>query len=171
MPQCEDNPPSLEDIAADVTENCTTDRIDSFNSKLSFSDSLIHELEKSRKHQSSFHNWWSQRKGCITASRFHEFNQKVQTLYKNCLKPVKCRILTLLLRIVEPKELKNVESLEWGKKNEKNAAESFMKVEGKKHTNPKLLSYGLYLFKPHSYIGATPDNILKCECCPISCIE
>ena len=128
---------------------------------MSFSDSLIHELEKSRKNQSCFHNWCSQRKGCITASRFHEFNQKVQTLYKNSLKPVKCRITPLLLRVVEPKELKNVESLEWGKKNEKNAAESFMKIEGKKHTNPKLLSYGLYLFKPHSYTGATPDNVVK----------
>ena len=51
--QCEDIPPSLEDIAADVTENCTNDRIDSFNSKLSFSDSQNHELEKVTKNQSN----------------------------------------------------------------------------------------------------------------------
>lgn len=46
-----------------------------------------------------------------------------------------------------------------------------MKIEGKKHTNQKLLTCGLYLFKPHPYIGATPDNISKCDCCPKSCIE
>ena len=43
--QQEDIPPSLEHIAADVTENCTNNRIDCFNSKLSFSDSQIHKLE------------------------------------------------------------------------------------------------------------------------------
>ena len=32
-----------------------------------------------------------------------------------------------LLSIAEPKELKNVESIEWGKTNEKYAAEGFMK--------------------------------------------
>ena len=66
----------------------------------------------------NFHNWWPQNKGRITASRLHEVNQKVQTFYKNGLKPLKCRIKPLL-SIVEPKELKNVESLEWRKKNEK----------------------------------------------------
>ena len=71
------------------------------------------------------------------------------------MKHVKCRITPLLLSIVEPKEFKNVESLVWGKKNEKNTAENFMKTEGKKHTNPKLLTCGLYLFKPHPYIGAS----------------
>ena len=47
------------------------------------------------------------------------------------------------------------------KKNEKYAAENFMKIEGKKHKNTKLLTCGLYLFKPHPYLGATPDNILN----------
>ena len=56
----------------------------------------------------------------------------MQTLCKNRLKPVKCRVTPLLSSIVEPKEFKNVESLVWGKKNEKNTAENFMKIEGKK---------------------------------------
>ena len=105
-----------------VTENCANDRIDSFNSKLSSSDSQTHELEKATRNQSTSHNWWSQRKGRITASRFHEVNQKVQTIYKNRLKAVTCRTTPLLLSIVEPKALRNIESLEWGKKNEKNAS-------------------------------------------------
>ena len=43
-----------------------------------------------------------------------------------------------------------------------------MKIEGKKHQSPKLLTCGLYLFKPHTYylsLGATPENILKYDCC------
>ena len=132
LPQCKDIHPSLEDIAADVMENCTNDQIDSFNSKMSFSDSQIHELEKATRNQSNSNNWWSQRKERIPPSRFHEINQKMQMLYKNYLKPVKCRMTPLLLSIVEPKELQIVKSLKMGKKNEKNTAESFMKTEGKK---------------------------------------
>ena len=132
LPQCKDIHPSLEDIAADVMENCTNDQIDSFNSKMSFSDSQIHELEKATRNQSNSKNWWSQRKERITPSRFHEINQKMQMLYENYLKPVKCRMTPLLLSIVEPKELKIVKSLKGGKKNEKNTAERFMKTEGKK---------------------------------------
>ena len=78
------------------------------------------------------------------------------------------------MSIVELKELKNVEALEWGKKNEKkkkkNAVESCMKIAGKRDTNLKLLTCGLYLFKPNPYVGETPDNILKYDCCPKSCI-
>ena len=70
-----------------------------------------------------------------------------------------------LLTIIEPKELKNVESVELGKTYEKYAIEGFMKIEGKKHQNPKLITCGLYLFKSHPYFVATPDNILKCVCC------
>ena len=46
-----------------------------------------------------------------------------------------------------------------------------MKIEGKKHQNPKLLTCGLHLLKPHPYIGATPDNTLKCDCCPKASVE
>ena len=56
LPQCKDIHPSLEDIAADVMENCTNDQIDSFNSKMSFSDSQIHELEKATRNQSNSNN-------------------------------------------------------------------------------------------------------------------
>ena len=56
LPQCKDIHPSLEDIAADVMENCTNDQIDSFNSKMSFSDSQIHELEKATRNQSNSKN-------------------------------------------------------------------------------------------------------------------
>ena len=61
--------------------------------------------------------------------------------------------------------LTNVPSLEWGKKNEGKAAEAFMKVEGIRHKHPKLILCGLFVFKPHPYLGATPDNIFICKCC------
>ena len=92
-------------------------------------------------------------------------------MYKNKLKPVKCRVTPLLRSTVKLEELKYFESIELGKTNEKYAAEGFMKTGGKKHQNAKLLACSLYLFKPHPYIGAAPDNILKCDCCSKSCVE
>ena len=64
--------------------------------------------------------------------------------------------------------LKNVPALEWGKAN---AAEAFMRLEGKKHTNSKFTVCRLFLLKSHPYIGATPDNIFQCNCCIKSCVE
>ena len=77
----------------------------------------------------------------------------MEVMYRNRLTPVRCRVKPLLLSIVEPKELKNTESIEWVKTNEKCAAEGFIQIKGKKHQNPKLLTCGLYLFKPHAYMG------------------
>ena len=53
---------------------------------------------KSYKKPVNFRNRRSQRKCCIATSRFHEINRKMEPLYKNRLKPVKCRITPLLLR-------------------------------------------------------------------------
>ena len=165
-------PLPLVDIAANVIKSAPKDLIDAFLKELSFNDSQLLELEKSTRSQSNSTSWWDQRKGRITASRFHTVHQKMQILYKNRQKSVKCKVTPLILDIVEPKELKNVPSLEWGKENENKALEAFMKVEGKQHKQPKLLPSGLFLFKPHPYIGATPDSIFICKCCKNKyCVE
>ena len=57
----------------------------------------------------------------------------MEVMYRNRLTPVRCRVKPLLLSIVEPKELKNTESIEWVKTNEKCAAEGFIQIKGKKH--------------------------------------
>ena len=120
------------------------------------------------KSQSSSRDWHEQRKGRITASKFHDVHSKIQALSR---KGKACRVTPLILAIVEPNILLNIPSLEWGKQNEKNAAEAFMQQEGKHHENAKLIPCGLYLYKPHPYIGATPDNIFQCKCCSPSLVE
>ena len=77
----------------------------------------------------------------------------MEVMYRNRLIHVKCRVTPLLLSTVEPKELKNTESIEWVKINEKCAAKGFIQIKGKKHQTPKLLTCGLYLFKPHACMG------------------
>ena len=54
LPQCEDIPPSLEDIAQEVNSCSDNSNVNNlFTSKLSFNDSQIHELEKETRNQSN----------------------------------------------------------------------------------------------------------------------
>ena len=46
-----------------------------------------------------------------------------------------------------------------------------MKHEGQKHACPKLIVCGLYIYKSHSHMGATPDNIFTCSCWENTCVE
>ena len=40
-----------------------------------------------------------------------------------------------------------------------------MKHDCQKHKFPKLINCGVYIYKPHPYMGAMPDNIFTCACC------
>ena len=148
-----------ENIRASMPEASSDDLIKTFSDQLSFNDSQLSELEKVSRNQSDSKSRWEQRKGRISASKFHEVFSKVQVLFRNRGKPLKCKVSPLILSLVDPQKLKNIPSLEWGKSHETSAAEAFMKYEGEKrgHNIPKLLTSGLYVSKPHPYLGATPS--------------
>nr|XP_047128367.1 uncharacterized protein LOC124809022 [Hydra vulgaris] len=174
-------PPPDNDVPLPITEiasaarscfptelSCVTDR---FLGMLTFNDNQLQELEKATRNQSHSNQWWEQRRGRITSSCFYSIHQKVTSLLRSHDKDVKCKVAPLLKAIVDPVELKNVAPLNWGKENEKNAAKIFMSTEGVRHQNPKLITCGLFVHKPHPYLGASPDNIFQCRCCLKSCVE
>ena len=111
----------------------------SFSEQLSFNDDQIKELEKMTQNQSASSCWWDQRIGCINALRFGDVH-KVSSINKKNAKGRKVNVTSLILSFVQPEKLQNVPSLQWGRTNESDAAESFMKHEGQKHTCPKLMS-------------------------------
>lgn len=39
------------------------------------------------------------------------------------------------------------------------------------HSNATLKDCGLFVMQDHPYIGASPDGILSCDCCPLSVLE
>ena len=167
-PLHEDAPPPLQIIADSVQDGMqdnSQDVIDRFTNCLTFNDRQIHELEKCTRNQSNSQYWWDQRKGRITASHFHKVHTKMQTILRRRGNPVKTCVTPLIQELVDPVPLEKIPSLDWGKSNEHNAAAAFMKLEGVKHSHPKLLPCGLFILKSHPYIGATPDNIFTCKCC------
>ena len=84
----------------------------------------------------------------------------MQAILRRRGNPVKTRVTPLIQELVDPVPLEKIPSLDWGKNNEHNAAAAFMKLEGVKHSHPKLLPCGLFIMKSH---GATPDNIFTCK--------
>ena len=94
-PACYDVPPSITDIALTVnthTNKASPDQlIEKFVSLLSFNDSQISELEKATRNQASSKVWWDQRKGRITASRFHDVHTKIQGILRRKDKVIKSR--------------------------------------------------------------------------------
>ena len=51
------------------------------------------------------------------------------------------------------------------------AANVFFSVMKLKHKNSKMVEYGLFLDKVSPVIGASPDRIFCCDCCPPACAE
>ena len=134
-----------------------------------FLESLHFTQEQCDAIESLCSEWVEQRKGRITASKFHEVHTKVNTLMAGRKKVVKTN--PLIARIVHHQSLDNVPPIQWGKTHEKDALDAFIRVEGPKHKNMKLKEVGLILKKDLPYIGASPDAIGMCDCCGTFVVE
>ena len=54
---------------------------------------------------------------------------------------------------------------------EDQAANSFFEAMKTDHKNLKLKTCGLFIDKSIPIIGASPDRIMTCDCCPPACVE
>ena len=52
-----------------------------------------------------------------------------------------------------------------------NAVNKFCEIFSNSHKNAQLVECGLFLDKMHPYIGASPDRMVTCDCCPKACVE
>ena len=68
-------------------------------------------------------------------------------------------------------DLASIPVVQWGTKNEAKAVKAFAEKFLPGHQYGELLDCGIMLEAARSYIGATPDKILKCSCHGISVIE
>ena len=77
----------------------------------------------------------------------------------------------LIARIVHHQSLNNVPAMQWGRANEKDALDAFVKTEGPKHTSVQIFQAGLFVKMDLPYIGAGPDAIGTCDCCGTFIVE
>ena len=58
-----------------------------------------------------------------------------------------------------------VKSLMWGIENEQNAREQYLEQVKDEHTELSCTSSGPRVNPRYPHLGATPDGIVKCDCC------
>ena len=158
-------PPSIESIAS------TCNEIEEFEAKifdLNLNENDVNLIEENTRVQGG-QVWMAQRKGRITASKFHRVNSRMNTYEKNCdidMKPVISEVLDY------NKPSSDLKALKYGRRQEQNACDTFesvLKNEG--HRNVKVEKCGLFVNSSAPYLGASPDRIVSCSCCPKRVLE
>ena len=149
-----------------------SDSVESFHGNLCkhFDISKIERIELITRGQSSNEEWYLYRKGVITGSKGHEVITKIKKVKKGGGGYVNLWQLfqnVSGLVFVNP----NIPALKYGRSMEENAVNGFFNIKAKIHKNLKLLDCGLFLDKDNSFIGASPDRIVSCSCCPRACLE
>ena len=56
-------------------------------------------------------------------------------------------------------------AISWGVYNEAGAISDFLKSQRTFHKNMRVRDCGLYICAQYLYLGASPDAIVRCDCC------
>lgn len=155
-------PPS---IAALAEESSSTVE---FLASVESSDMNIAEIESGTRDQGSA-TWKDQRRGRVTASKFHRVYTRMNT-YKNDpdvdMKP----ILEDILQYRVPSS--ELPALKYGRSMEDTAVKSFKTVMTELgHKDCVIEKCGLFISETHPFLGASPDRIVTCSCCGRQTLE
>ena len=160
------NIPSIDDVIF------MSNSIENFNENLliNLTKLNISQIEILTRGQNTNECWYSYRKGVITASKGHDVKVRMEKIRKNMgnnenLWQLFQKISGLVF--VNP----NIPALKYGREMEVNAVNKFKCILSETHKNVKIVDCGLYLDEQFPYIGASPDRIILCSCCPKACLE
>lgn len=124
-------------------------------------------LEKNTREQSDSTLWKMARAGRITASNFHRVFTKVTNLNKNPALDMG----PLVNSFLQPSNLNHISHIARGKLLEPAAVKCALDILRDTHVNLKSRSSGLYIHPVYHYIGASPDQILTCDCHGVHLLE
>lgn len=132
------------------------------NINLSLDDEQIMNIEKSTRNQSENRNWYIQRAGRITASKFRAVCKT------NKMKPS----LSLIKSICYPTKILfcNKATL-WGINHEHIAVGDYQRFMSENHDSFQVNEVGFVISKNWPCLGASPDRLVFCECCLGGCLE
>ena len=147
---------------------------------LSFSDTEREYVESTTSKQWQCEEWYLHKAGFITASKCKRVFTRQKALEKNnaenALKLVEAIALAKTPHIHSKKqhEMEPQNAREWGLFHEESARKAYQRVTSHTHHKLELLSKGFLISKSKPFLGASLDNIQKCQCstdCPDRVIE
>ena len=129
------------------------------NISVQISEDMARAVELETRQQSKSNLWYKYRAGRVTASRMKavcntDVTNPSQSLVKSICYPHAFTFTT--------------KQTSWGCKHEKKAMEKYKKANDSNHTKLQVAQNGLFIWP---FIGASPDGIITCECCPKGVLE
>ena len=135
----------------------------------------VRRVEIETRGQSKNDLWHQQRVGRVTASNFHTFHTKAQTILnrrsQNDKKPIYSSLVSSLLS--ESGDVSHLPQIKWGNAHEKDAIKSFMSDVASQHDGglQGFKQCGLFIKPDYPYLAASPDGLFLCKCCGLSIVE
>lgn len=146
---------------------CRCKSVNDFKSHMTINADSINTIERETRGQSSNDLWKTLRKGRITASNFYRVMTKMETVRK---KPTTdCSVL--IKSLLNPPFLGYMPQIQTGLALEKDAVQEVIMLLSQTHKDISYHDCGLFLHPDHPFLGASPDGILTCKCCPPRLLE
>ena len=150
------------DTSLTVQEN-----VELFTNSITLTENEINIIKQNTVGQASSTDWYLQRQGCLTASRFHKVCTRVTSLKASASEDPSNLILSLLGYQKSPETA----AMKHGKSMELHAKSVCLSKEKKKHKKFKSNEAGLAIMADRPFIGASPDLEADCTCCKSGLVE
>ena len=167
----EPTPKSILEQAGEFVYNedkSITENVSDFTSQISkLTDKQILTICKNTIGQSNNDEWLMQRKWRITASNFYS----VCTRTKNLQASEDENARSLISYLLGYKDIPDTAALKHGRSTEIHAKEKYLSLMKKVHKKLKSNESGLVVMKTKTFIAASPDLEISCECCSQGFVE
>ena len=127
----------------------------------------IKNVSNSTQKQNNSPQWFAQRKGRITASKFRKVFTKMNSLKKDENIDHTKAISDLMGYDKRPPS----DDMRFGISMEMHAKKLYKSQNVKKHKNLKVKDSGLVISETHPWIGASPDLLVECDCHGLGLVE
>ena len=141
------------------------DNVTLFTNTLSLSNKEREVVSTNTVGQSSVSEWYEQRKGWLTASKFLQICNKTEHTQNSSLVDANSLISSML----DYKPAPNTAALKHGRSMEPHAKASFVSLAGKAHYKFKLSEAGLVVMKDKAFIAVSPDLEIVSLLCERTC--
>ena len=146
-----------------------------YTAPLFLKECQVKRVEIETRGQSTNDLWHQQRIGRVTASNFHTYHTKAQSILnrkgQNVKKPVYSSLVSSLLS--KSDDISHLPQIKWGAAHEKDAIKDFMSDVASQHDSglQGFKQCGLFIKSDYPYLAASPDGLFLCKCCGLSIVE
>ena len=174
VPTETNTPPTLLDMAKQFI-SCNSEELAIENILPEFMESLkytkyqIGVIEKITRDQAHSSYWKDYRCGMLTASKCKLYSDKIEAIKVKKNKTDCSYLIKQCMSVTD--NLEYIPAVKWGIDHEDQAIKQYIQSEQAKHKNITVTKSGLHISQEHAFLGASPDGIVQCDCCPFRVLE